>query len=77
VVNHRISVASSVEELQHHLIETLSPVAFQYNLSLEAFGKDVVIKGCPAHLTTAKAGKLILAEAFNSSLVHTPSFHQS
>ena len=64
VVNHRINVASSVSELQKHLIHVLSPVAAKYNLSLEAFGEDVHIHGC--HLTEAKKGKVILAEAFDS-----------
>ncbi len=58
VVNHRISVASSVKELQKHLIKVLSPVAAKYDLSLEAFGKNI---------TSAKSGKVILSEAYHSA----------
>ncbi len=67
VVNHRISIASSVIELQEHLIKILSPVAAKMNLSMTAFGKDVQLHGCPAHMTEAKAGRVVLAEAFDSS----------
>ncbi|ORY35731.1 hypothetical protein BCR39DRAFT_511770 [Naematelia encephala] len=72
IVNHRISLAESVAELQKHLIDTLSPIAKHYNLSLEAFGKDVQLKGCHHQLTDAKAGKLILSEAFHSALDPAP-----
>ncbi|ORX38339.1 hypothetical protein BD324DRAFT_620480 [Kockovaella imperatae] len=71
VVNHRINIASSVEELQQHLIKTLSPVAEEYNLALEAFGKDIELKGCP-YMMANPSGKVILAEAFNSSLNPAP-----
>ena len=66
-MNHRISLASSVSELQEHLIDILSPVAAKMNLSMSAFGEEVKLHGCEAQMTEAKAGKIILAEAFNSS----------
>ncbi|CAD6573047.1 MAG: hypothetical protein TREMPRED_000714 [Tremellales sp. Tagirdzhanova-0007] len=72
IVNHRISVASSVIELQEHLIDILSPMAVKMNLSMSAFGEEVKLRGCKAHMTEAKAGKIILSEAFNSSLNPAP-----
>ena len=70
-VNHRISTASSVKELQGQLIDVLGPVAKENKLELHAFGKNVDLTsyGCP-HMDVAKAsaGKLILSEAFNSSI---------
>lgn len=72
VVNHRINLASSVTELQNHLVDVLSPVAGKYNLSLTAFGEDVEIKGCKMHMTETKAGKVFLSEAFESSLEPAP-----
>ena len=72
-MNHRINLASSVTELQNHLVDVLSPVAGKYNLSLTAFGEDVEIKGCKMHMTETKAGKVFLSEAFESSFVRSSS----
>ncbi|KAG8764849.1 hypothetical protein FRC12_007854 [Ceratobasidium sp. 428] len=41
VINHRIAIESSVAELQKHVIDRLSHLGGQFNLSVEAFGKDV------------------------------------
>ena len=67
VVNHRISLASSVQETQDHVIDTIMPVAEEFNLALEAFGKDVELNTCPMMQFEPKAGKIIVSEAFNSS----------
>lgn len=67
IVDHRINVASSVAELQHHLVETLSPVAAKYNLAFEAFGKEIEFTGCGMHSKGAKAGKVVLSVAWNST----------
>ncbi|KAL7422371.1 hypothetical protein Q5752_003017 [Cryptotrichosporon argae] len=72
IINHRISIASSVSELQDRLVDVLSPVVGKLNLSLTAFGEDVELKGCPMHMTAAKAGRVVLSEAFNSSLNPAP-----
>lgn len=67
IVNHRISLASSVGELQEHLAKTLKPIASRYNLQLEAFGKDIELEGCAVHLAKPKLGKVVISEAFHSS----------
>ncbi len=60
VVNHRINIISSVVEVQERFIDTLSPIVSKMNLSMTAFGKDVEVRGCPAYMTEAKAGKVTL-----------------
>ncbi|WVW85410.1 hypothetical protein I302_107448 [Kwoniella bestiolae CBS 10118] len=74
IVNHRISLASSVAELQQQLIDVVSPVAHILNLDVEAFGKDVQYQGCHMDQETKgpKAGKVFLNVAFNSSLDPAP-----
>ena len=70
VVNHRISLAESVGELQQHLQKVLGPVAAKYNFALEAFGEDVQFADCMGHSKKDKGpkkGKIILSEAFHSS----------
>ncbi|WVQ72089.1 hypothetical protein IAR50_001634 [Cryptococcus sp. DSM 104548] len=79
IVNHRINIASSVAELQSHLIDIISPVAAKFNLAIDAFGKDIQTqhRGCHSSSSSSgekgpKAGKIVLAEAFNSSLDPAP-----
>ena len=67
IVNHRINIASSYSEVQKHVIDTVLPVAKAFNLQVEAFGEKVYEgSSCPM-LAGHTAGKIILAEAFNSS----------
>ncbi|WWD02188.1 hypothetical protein V865_000226 [Kwoniella europaea PYCC6329] len=74
IVNHRISLASSVAELQQQLIDVIGPVANKLNLDVVAFGKDIQSHGC--HMNEGhkgpKAGKVFLNVAFNSSLDPAP-----
>jgi Gly-Xaa carboxypeptidase len=56
-----------VAELQEYLAHVFSPVAAKYNVSLEMFGKDIQLKGCPKHMTEAKAGKVVVSESLHSS----------
>ncbi|WWC71361.1 uncharacterized protein I206_105316 [Kwoniella pini CBS 10737] len=74
IVNHRISLASSVAELQQQLIDVISPVAHKLNLEVEAFGNDIQYHDCHMHqdLSGPKVGKVILNVAFNSSLDPAP-----
>ncbi|KAK8854620.1 hypothetical protein IAR55_003359 [Kwoniella newhampshirensis] len=73
VVNHRISIASSVAELQHHLVNVIAPVASKLNLAVEAFGKEVNYADCHSEFQAGpKAGKVILSVAYNSSLDPAP-----
>jgi hypothetical protein len=67
VINHRISLASSVEELQKQIASVLKPVAEKYNLALESFGTDIELDECPLMAGKPKLGKVIVSEAFNSS----------
>lgn len=70
MVNHRISLAESVGELQQHLQKVLGPVAAKYNLALEAFGEDIELENCMGGSKKDKGpkkGKVILSEAFHSS----------
>ncbi|WWC63515.1 uncharacterized protein I303_106118 [Kwoniella dejecticola CBS 10117] len=74
IVNHRISLSSSVAELQQQLVDVISPVAHKLNLQVEAFGKDVQYHGCHMgeDVSGPQAGKVILSVAFNSSLEPAP-----
>lgn len=73
-VDHRINIASSYQEVQQHLIDTILPLAKEYNLELEAFGeKTYQGNQCPMHINDPKAGKIIITEAFNSSYITMPS----
>ncbi|WVQ79778.1 hypothetical protein IAT38_001878 [Cryptococcus sp. DSM 104549] len=75
IVNHRISLASSVAELQQQLIDVILPVATKLDLEVEAFGKVVKPHGChysEAHLSGPKLGKVLLNVAHNSSLDPAP-----
>ncbi|WRT68600.1 uncharacterized protein IL334_005578 [Kwoniella shivajii] len=55
IVNHRINIISSIAELEKRIIDVISPTAIEFNLSLEAFGKDIKTAQGP------KAGKVILS----------------
>ncbi|WRT68601.1 uncharacterized protein IL334_005579 [Kwoniella shivajii] len=74
IVNHRISLAESVAELQQRLTDVIAPVASKLNLEVEAFGKDVQYHGCHMHqdISEPKVGKVFLNVAFNSSLDPAP-----
>lgn len=87
LVNHRISVASSVDELQHAIIKKLAPKAAELGLELEAWGKSVDLaayaassRGCTGSMfghkkkkpAPAKRGKLVIDVAFNSTLDVAP-----
>ena len=57
-----------MQEVQAHIIDTLSPVAEEYNLALEAFGNEIEIKGC-LMMKKNPNGKITVSEAYNSSYV--------
>ncbi|KAA1468872.1 carboxypeptidase S [Dentipellis sp. KUC8613] len=63
VINHRIAEHSSVAELQKDITELLSPVASLFNLSVNAFGKNVGEGG---------AGDLVLSDAWGTALEPSP-----
>ncbi|EKM49934.1 uncharacterized protein PHACADRAFT_130350 [Phanerochaete carnosa HHB-10118-sp] len=63
IVNHRIAEHSSVRELQERTAKILKPVAERYNLTLDAFGKN---------MTTGGSGRLALSDAFGTALEPSP-----
>ncbi|PBK99207.1 carboxypeptidase S [Armillaria gallica] len=65
VINHRVAEHSSTEEVQQHIIELLTPVAAEYNLSVDAFGKTLDIGG-------VEGGRMVLSDAFGSALQPSP-----
>ncbi|KAG5724904.1 Carboxypeptidase S [Termitomyces sp. T112] len=66
VVNHRISVISSVEEVQTHDTELLSRLVKEFNLTYTAFGNELSAKGGPS------SGTLTLKDAFGTALEPAP-----
>lgn len=65
VVNHRIAEHSSVAALQERTVQILTPVALRYNLTFEAFGRNVTAG-------TGKGGHLALSDAFGTALEPAP-----
>lgn len=70
-INHRISIASNVTELQERITGILAPVAKEHHLDFEAFGSDVHVN-LDAESKPAAAGKLVISNAWNSSLNPAP-----
>ena len=66
MINHRISVASSWQELQKEISSVVAPIAADNDLALHAWGKDVDLSSFTSG--AASKGKITLSEAFNSSL---------
>ncbi|RDB23324.1 Carboxypeptidase S [Hypsizygus marmoreus] len=66
VVNHRISVASSVEEVQAHDAKLLESLAAKFNLTYNAFGATLSEPGAPS------SGTLTLSDAFGTALHVAP-----
>ncbi|KAI5832984.1 carboxypeptidase S [Schizophyllum commune Tattone D] len=67
IVNHRISITSSVAETQAHDTATVKALAEQFNLTFEAFGNLISDPDAPS-----SSGKLILEAAFGHSLNPAP-----
>ncbi|TRM59536.1 carboxypeptidase S [Schizophyllum amplum] len=66
IINHRISITSSVAETMAHDTATVKALAEQFNLTFEAFGTLVSEADAPS------SGKLVLEAAFNHSLNPAP-----
>jgi hypothetical protein len=64
VVNHRINVASSADELQERIIKVVAHRAKELNLTLSAFGEDII--------TGPGVGQIVLEEAFDHRCVLLP-----
>lgn len=70
VVNHRIDVYSSTDEVRLHIYRTLKPVAKRLNLTLEGDGQtwNFILSS-----TASKSdGKVVLSDAFESALEPAP-----
>ncbi|KAI0331438.1 carboxypeptidase S [Cubamyces sp. BRFM 1775] len=65
VVNHRIAEHSSVAELKDHFANVIVPVAARFNLSVDAFGKNV-------SAGDGKGGHVVLSDAFGTGLEPSP-----
>ncbi|KAG6821197.1 hypothetical protein H0H93_004017 [Arthromyces matolae] len=66
VVNHRISVISSVAEVQAHNADLLAELAQKFNLTYKAFGQQISAEGAP------NDGSLTLSDAYGTSLEPAP-----
>lgn len=66
VVNHRISVVSSLAEVQEHDTALLKPLADKFNLTYNAFGSRISEEGASA------SGSLTLSGAFAGGLEPAP-----
>lgn len=60
-----LSIYSSVADLQTHLIDLLTPIAAEHNLSVKAFGRLI-------HNSPSQAGEVIISDAYASSLEPSP-----
>ncbi|KAF8141978.1 hypothetical protein EV363DRAFT_1425979 [Boletus edulis] len=65
VANYRIADYSSPAELMDRLIDIILPVAAKHNMTLEAFGKTMGLKG-------PSWGTIRLSDAYNTSLAPAP-----
>ncbi|KAL7280786.1 hypothetical protein ACG7TL_005730 [Trametes sanguinea] len=65
VVNHRIAEHSSVAQLKEHFTDVVVPVAARFNLSVEAFGRNV-------SAGSGKGGHIVLSDAFGTGLEPSP-----
>ena len=65
IVNHRISIHSSVGALQDRIIRVVTPVVERYGLTLDAFGRTVQAQG-------ESVGTLKIVDAFGTALEPAP-----
>ncbi|KIY65075.1 carboxypeptidase S [Cylindrobasidium torrendii FP15055 ss-10] len=66
VVNHRISILSSVNETRDRDLASIKPVVEGFNLSLTSFGELLTEPGAPAK------GSVVLSDAFDNALAPAP-----
>ncbi|KAG1860316.1 hypothetical protein DFJ58DRAFT_779286 [Suillus subalutaceus] len=65
ITNHRIADHSSVSELQDRFVSIVAPVAAKYNMSLDAFGKQI-------NPEASTWGLVKVSEAFGAGLEPAP-----
>jgi Gly-Xaa carboxypeptidase len=66
IVNHRISVVSSVDAVKEHDTNLLKSLGDKFNLTYNAFGSRISEEGAPA------SGSLTLSDAFHGGLEPAP-----
>ncbi|EIW79289.1 carboxypeptidase S [Coniophora puteana RWD-64-598 SS2] len=66
IINHRIADYSSVLEVQEHFAGIIKPVAEKYNMSVDAFGREIRLD------RDTTWGHIQLSEAFGSGLEPAP-----
>lgn len=65
VVDHRVSIESTVDTVQQRMVRTLLPVVKEYKLDFTAWGKTV-------HEVKESVGKVTLDVAFNGTIETAP-----
>ncbi|KAJ3847607.1 hypothetical protein EV368DRAFT_50867 [Lentinula lateritia] len=70
IVNHRINTVSSVNETVAHDTQTVAGIARSFNLTLKAFGQDII--PASAYSSSDPKGHIELAQAFNHELEPAP-----
>ncbi|KAK7687700.1 hypothetical protein QCA50_008916 [Cerrena zonata] len=67
VVNHRIAQHSSVSAVKAHIVDTLTPIAKKFNLTLDAFGDEL-----HGMSNVVSSGHLKLTDAWGTALEPAP-----
>ncbi|OCH84737.1 carboxypeptidase S [Obba rivulosa] len=65
IVNHRIAEHSSVDDVKQHILGVLLPIATKFNLTLDAFGKNI-------SAGTGNGGHVVLSDAWGPGLEPSP-----
>ena len=55
IVNHRVNIASSVDETAQHVWDTLLPVAKTYNLAMSGFDQSFTPESAAGHIYLSEA----------------------
>ncbi|KIM44930.1 hypothetical protein M413DRAFT_442904 [Hebeloma cylindrosporum] len=66
IVNHRVAVVSSLDEVKDHDTALLTSLSEKFNLTYNAFGSRISEEGAPA------SGTLTLSDAYNGGLEPAP-----
>ena len=64
MINHRVNIHSSIDDIRQHVVQTLQPVAEEYNLGISGWGAHI-------HPSGESKGTLYLSDAFE--IPHGPA----
>ncbi|KAJ4480108.1 carboxypeptidase S [Lentinula aciculospora] len=70
IVNHRINTVSSVNETATHDTQTITSLARSFNLTLKAFGEEIISDS--AYFPSGSKGHIELSQAFDHELEPAP-----